>query len=338
MMNEESLLNEYQSLYQGVTKVFVIPKIPDSNKNTSYLYQLYKSFLNASSLVRVDTFNPTLLPKIFLSRLKAEKTILHYHWFEFENLKTFIGIKWKLFWIILYKILGGKIIWTIHNWYPHSNKYLFLNKKFRKFFAKIADRLHVHCKSAVDICAEVLDVEKDKFFVVKHPEFPAEIFGKDKAIEKLNQKYCNNQLKIDDKIFLMFGAIAEYKRIKEVVEIFKVLGEKNKLIVAGFVKRWNQNYFNELINLVDNKRIFLRGSLIPDEDVPYFLNSADCVIFNYRDVLTSGGVHLALVYKKLVITPWSGCLKELQSSQINFFEPEGERGRNLLEVIKKFAL
>jgi beta-1,4-mannosyltransferase len=338
MMNEESLLNEYQSLCQGVTKVFVIPKIPDSNKNTSYLYQLYKSFLNASSPVGVDTFDPASLPKIFLSRLKAEKTILHYHWFEFENLKTFIGMKWKLFWFILYKILGGKIIWTIHNRYPHSNKYLFLNKKFRKFFAKIADRLHVHCKSAVDICAEVLDVEKEKFFVVKHPEFPADIFEKGRAIEKLNQKYCNNQLKIDDKIFLMFGAIAEYKRIKEVVEIFKALGEKNKLIVAGFVKRWNQNYFNELKNLADSKRILLKGSLIPDKDVPYFLNSADCVILNYGDVLTSGGIHLALSYKKLIIAPFSGCLKELQNTRINFFEPGSEREENLLAVIKKFAL
>jgi beta-1,4-mannosyltransferase len=331
MMNEESLLNEYQSLCQGVTKVFVIPKIPDSNKNTSYLYQLYKSFLNASSPVRVDTFNPASLPKIFLSRLKAEKTILHYHWFEFENLKTFIGIKWKLFWIILYKILGGKIVWTIHNRYPHPNKYLSLNKKFRKLFARIANRLHVHCKSAVDICAEVLDVKKDKFFVVKHPEFPADIFGKDKAIKKLNQKYCNNQLRINDKIFLMFGAIAEYKRIKEVVEIFKVLGEKDKLIVAGFVKRWNQNYFNELKNLVDNKRIFLKGSLIPDEDVPYFLNSADCVIFNYRNVLTSGGAELALSYKKKIIIPDSGCIREMKSSDI--FKFDGDQ-KSLEKIIR----
>ena len=118
----------------------------------------------------------------------------------------------------------------------------------------------------------------------------------------------------------MFGAIAEYKRIKEVVEIFKVLGEKDKLIVAGFVKRWNQNYFNELKNLVDNKRIFLKGSLIPDEDVPYFLNSADCVIFNYRNVLTSGGAELALSYKKKIIIPDSGCIREMKSSDIFKFD------------------
>lgn len=337
-MDETSLQNEYQKLCPDITKVFVIPKIPDSNRNTSYLYQFYKSFLNDSSAIKIDTFDANFLPKIIFSRLKSEKTILHYHWFEFENFKTFIGIKWKFFWIILYKILGGKIIWTVHNRYPHPNKYLFLNKKFRRLFAKMADILHVHCKSAIKICADVLGVERDKFFVVKHPEFPADVFGKDKAIERLNQKYCNNQLKVDDKIFLMFGAIAKYKRIKEVVEIFNALGEKNKLIIAGFVKRWNQTYFDELKYLSDNRRIFLQGSLIPDEDVPYFLNSADYVIFNYRDVLTSGGIHLALGYGKPVITPLSGCLKELNSERINFFEPDNERDKNLFNIIKKFAL
>ncbi len=64
---------------------------------------------------------------------------------------------------------------------------------------------------------------------------------------------------------------------------------------------------------------------------------ADCTIFNYRDVLTSGGVHLALAYKKPVIAPLSGCLKELQNNQINFFKIDEDRNKNLVDVIKKYA-
>jgi len=309
-MIETSLSDEYQKLSPGVTKIFVLPKISEINKKTSYLYQLYKEFLNNSSSIKIESFNAKSLPGIFSSRLKSERTILHYHWFEFEDLKSLIGIKWKLFWIILYKVFGGKIIWTVHNRYPHHNKFLFLNKKFRRILAKLADKLHVHCESAIDLTAGILNVKKEKYFVVDHPDFPADIFRKEKAIEKLNQKYFSKKLFAEDKIFLMFGAIAEYKGIIEVIKIFKNLGDNYKLIIAGFVKKGNQNYFNELKNLADNKKIFLEGSIIPDEDVPYFLNSAYYVIFNYKDILSSGGVVLAMNYKKNIIAPSLGCIKE----------------------------
>ncbi len=337
-MRETSLSDEYQKLSPGVVKIFILPQIPEVNRNTSYLYQLYKDFLNNSSLIKIESFNAKSLPRIFLSRLKSEKSILHYHWFEFEDLKSFIGIKWKLFWITLYKLLGGKIIWTVHNRYPHPNKYLYFNKKIRRILAGLADRLHVHCESAIDLVADILNAEKTKFFVVKHPAFPADIFEKGKAIERLNQKYFVNHFKLDDKIFLMFGAIAEYKGIKEVIEIFKNLGDKNKLIIAGFVKKGNQNHFNELKNLSDDKKIFLEGGIIPDEDVPYFLNSADYVIFNHKDILTSGGVVLAMNYKKNIIAPSLGCIKELQNEQVNFFEANDKRKENLTNLMEKLSL
>ncbi len=332
-MIESSLLNEYQQLFPGVTKIFVIPQIPQINKDTSYLYQLYKEFLNSSSPIQVVSFNASSLPKIILSRLKFEKSILHYHWFEFENLKSFLGITWKLFWFILYKIFGGKIIWTVHNRYPHHNKYIYLNKKIRKFLAGLADKLHVNCKSAIEIVAPILKVERNKFFGIKHPDFPADIFGKDKAIENLNKKYFNNQLNSDDKIFLMFGAIAEYKGIKEVIEIFKSINEKNKLIIAGFVKRGNHKYFNELKTLSDNNRIFLEGSLIPDEDVPYFLNSADYTIFNYKDILTSGGIELAMSYQKKVIAPQLGCIKDIEYSGLIIFDGKKESLEQIITTL-----
>jgi hypothetical protein len=52
--------------------------------------------------------------------------------------------------------------------------------------------------------------------------------------------------------------------------------------------------------------------IISDEDVPYFLNSADYTIFNYRNTLTSGGIILAINYNKKIIAPASGCIKEMK--------------------------
>ena len=337
-MNETSLQVEYQKLCPGVTKVFVVPKVPQKNRDTSYLYQLYKNFLeDSSSQIKIKTFNAAFLPLILLSRLKFEKSILHYHWFEFEDAKSFIGMKWKLFWIIIYKIMGGKIIWTVHNKYPHHNKYIFFNKKIRKFIAKLANRLHIHCESAISSCSEVLGVPENKFFVVRHPEFPSTIIERNKAIENLNQKYLSGKIKAEDKVFLIFGAIAEYKGIKEVINIFNGLDKRNKLLIAGFIKRRNNDYYSELQLISNKENIFIIGEMISDKDVPYFFCSADCTIFNYRNVLTSGGIHLALAYKKHVIAPLSGCLKELRNDQINFFEAGRNRDKNLIFAIRQFV-
>jgi glycosyltransferase involved in cell wall biosynthesis len=330
-----SLSDEYRKLSPAAIKIFVVPKIPYVNRNTNYLYQLYKEFINNPASIKIESFNALHLPRIFISRLKSEKSILHYHWFEFEDFKSFIGIYWKLFWIISYKIFGGKIVWTVHNLNPHHNKFLYLNKKIRRLLARLSDQLHVHCNSAVNPACEVLNINIKKCFVVKHPDFPAEVFNKDKAVHKLNLEYFDNQLNVKDKIFLMFGAIAEYKGIKEVIEIFNNSENKNKLIIAGFVKKGNQNHFNELKNLTDRKKIFLEGRTIPDEDVPYFLNSADYLIFNYRDILTSGGAVLAMNYQKNIIAPALGCLKELQNEKIIFFEANERRKENLSKIIKE---
>ncbi|RPI68694.1 MAG: glycosyltransferase, partial [Ignavibacteriales bacterium] len=167
-----------------------------------------------------------------------------------------------------------------------------------------------HCGSEIDTLSDILNIDKKKFFVFKHPDFPSEILDKNIAIERLNKKYFKDQLKADDKIFLMFGAIAEYKGIMEVIEIFKTLDERNKLVIAGFVKKGNHLYYNQIKNFADDK-IFIEGSNIPDEDVPLFLNSADYLIFNYSNILTSGGVVLAMNYNKKIITPILGCIKEI---------------------------
>ena len=47
--------------------------------------------------------------------------------------------------------------------------------------AKISDKLHVHCKKAVDIMTDVLKVEDDKFFLVEHPDFVTHKFNRSKA-------------------------------------------------------------------------------------------------------------------------------------------------------------
>jgi len=329
-MNEDQLQAEYEKLCKGINKVYVIPIIDYSSPKTNYLYLLYKNFIEQREArnIKIESLSVIAHPKIFFSRLINEKSLVHYHWLEIDDFKSLTGMLWKMFWIKLYKIFGGKIIWTVHNKFPHTNKYKYLNKILRKYMAHIADRLHVHCKSAIDIMTPILNVNREKFFIVNHPEYPVILIPKNEAIEWLCKKYPAINLTSGGKIFLMFGAIAEYKGIIEVIEIFKQdledlpTGKTGKiLIVAGPVKRWDEKYFSEVLAYAKGtENIFINGKMIPDEDVSLFLNSADYLLFNYLDVLSSGGILQALSYGKSIIAPSIGCLQELNGNNIIKFE------------------
>ena len=134
-MNEEILLKEYQNLCHDVKKIYVVPLINLQFKETSYLYLLYKKFIEGEKdyQFHVESLSVFSHPKIVLGKLKKEKSILHYHWLEISDLQSLTGMIWKLFWISFYKLLDGKIIWTIHNEFPHSNNYISLNRSIRKY-------------------------------------------------------------------------------------------------------------------------------------------------------------------------------------------------------------
>ena len=332
-MNEEILLKEYQNLCHDVTKVFVVPLINFQLRETNYLYLLYKRFIEEeSSRIHIVSLSVFAHPKIVLSRIKQEKCILHYHWLEITGIQSLTGMIWKLFWISFFKILNGKIIWTVHNEFPHSNNFISLNRSIRKYMARIADKLQVHCESAVDIMIPVLNVRRDKFFTVNHPEYPAKLITRDKAVELLNKNYFDGRISSEDKLFLMFGEIAEYKGIKEVVEIFNnLLDEKKKVIIAGVIKKGNEIYYKKTISLIKNEnRVLVCTGRIPDADVPLFLNASDFAVFNYENVLTSGSVLLALNYNKKVIIPFKGCLRELSGQNIVRFNNREELENILL--------
>ena len=115
---------------------------------------------------------------------------------------------------------------------------------------------------------------------------------------------------------------------------FKNLNRDKCLLVAGGVKKGNEDYLNEIINAAgDSDNIFIINKIIPDREVPYFINSADFMLFNFTEILTSGSVHLALSYNKPIIIPKLGCLNELKGEKIFCFDAGTDRIKNLKDLL-----
>jgi beta-1,4-mannosyltransferase len=293
-------------------KLFVLPPFNPKNRKGDYLYLLHKELIESDLTPEVETVGDWQYVKLNLTAFKDIPSLLHCNWLEASNFREVLKIMFLWLNLILYKKKGGKLIWTIHNTGPQSLSMKWLNLRLENWLAKHADLIHVHCKTAIRIMSDKLDIDNSRFAVLAHPRFPAYLIPRSAAIEALNQRY-GFTLQARNKIYLVFGNIGPHKRILEIVEIFKKLSPNKKLLIIGPVKHGCLSYYKKVQKAVEEyeSRIFLLPKSISSTIVPEFFNAVDFCLFNYDDILTSGGVELARSYQKAIIAPDKGCLKEI---------------------------
>ena len=331
---KSTLPDLYRSIDKSIRTLYVFPRIPLSSIWNPYLSLLYKDFLvpeNNTTGIICKSPHP-LLPVFIIKRLFGERSVVHYHWLEFSDIPGFIILLWKLFLLLTYRAVGGKIVWTIHNRRPHRNKYALLNSLFYRVMAKLAQKIHVHNNEAVQSMAQILYVQEDKFYVIEHPRYPVTLIKKEKAINWLRQ---NMRIPLDNTkpLFLMYGFIAPYKGTALAVQA--CIKNNLQLIVAGECLKGEEAYLKYIKALINNnKNTSLRQDFLSAEDEMYLFNAADCVVFNFKDILSSGSVILAQCYKKDIILPDVGCLKEMEGDDIFKFTTTDELEQQLIAYSK----
>jgi glycosyltransferase involved in cell wall biosynthesis len=335
-MKASSLDEVYTSVNPEAEIIYVVPLIRYSHKKSDYLYLLYEELIE-SQKYRIESVSVFNHFKLITGKLTRKNAILHYHWLEFQDLKSLMGMPWKLCCICLFKLLGGNIVWTLHNEFPHDQKYLKLHSFLHRKMASWADALHVHCSSAVKTMSEKLHAQTEKFWLVEHPDFPANPTLKNKAKKYLNNEY-GIQFRSKFPVFLMFGNISRYKQIEKVAESIIEENLDCTLVIAGPVKKGNNELYKELEMLAEqDQRIHLVPRFIPEKHVSWFYSASDICVFNYREILSSGGYHMAKAYKKTVIAPDMGCLSdEKNKPMIHLFKSQKEMVEMLRGQITTF--
>ncbi len=316
-MSTSTLRAVYQQLQPNAKAVFVMPDIEKFSRYNPYLELLYQHLNEADErplqLSSTSILNPLML------LIRARRSVFHHHWFECHSLLAAANAVWKIFWLILYRLFGGKIVWTIHNRRPHDQSgFQRLNQLLRLIWSKLPHRYHLHCQSAVKIMATELGIDMTKCVVVPHPSYPANIVPRKAAEAVLAEKYEQDYSRLQRPIIMMFGSIAPYKGIETAAAIFAKQQLPGTLLVAGRVKG-NISTGDDLRQIAaGTANIHLLLKMIPEDDVAAFMSIADVLLFNYTDILTSGGVALALSYQKRILIPAKGCLAEMKI-------PDGER-------------
>lgn len=322
-MEVSSLKEMYQQVNSKAKTVFVVPLIRYDFPNTDYLYLLYQSFFSEYKIKSISVFAHI---RFAFVPLFNRKTILHYHWLEFQDSRSLLGMPYKLFCIALYHLFGGKIVWTVHNLVPHDKKHLSLHKSIHKWMGKISTLIHVHSKHQISQVSDYYQIPKDKIAVLPHPKFPAVIKPQQEAIDKIKASYFAGQEKLSGPIFLMFGGISEYKGIETVIDILTHQEEDFTLILAGYMKKGQDQLHRFIVqHTIDDERVKYIPKFIPEEHYPFLLSAADICVFNYNEILNSGGIQMALSYQRKVIAPSKpGLLDFKKSPLVSLFSSEQE--------------
>jgi glycosyltransferase involved in cell wall biosynthesis len=308
-MAAASLTNIYSLVHPKAKQVFVVPLIRLDFPKTDYLYLLYASLIGTDSRYHITSLSAIQHYKLIISRLSGKSAILHYHWLEFQDAKSFLAMPYKLLCLSLFHLLGGKIVWTVHNIQPHNRRFLAFHLKLHRWMSALSSAVLVHSSTAKSLVAKAYQLDERKMHVVPHPKFPATLIEQKKAREKIGIPYS-------DSVVLMPGAISAYKGIEESVLLFSELEHPPRLLVAGYVKKGQEELHQQLLDWSQNfSWLDYRPGFISDDAFAFYLNSADVCLFNFSEMLTSGSIEMALAYQKPVILRANPALKELSAQE-----------------------
>jgi glycosyltransferase involved in cell wall biosynthesis len=265
---------------------------------------------------RAFVFGMPLFPlRFLLLRLKGWK-ILHLHWllafvlpgdnYLFRIISTLYVISFIL-WI---KLLGYKLVWTLHEILPHKTEFI-NDSGVRKFISIMSDATIYHSPSALEEATNV-GFSMQKAHIIPMGNFMTtykNTIAKKEARSKLS-------IKENDFVFLFFGLIKPYKGVIDLLRAFDQFKTQHptnptKLLIAGrsedneadkALREYKQKHKDSLIVMTES---------VADDYVQVLLNASDVVVLPYKKNTSSSAALLAFSFKKPIIAPLIGSFKDL---------------------------
>jgi glycosyltransferase involved in cell wall biosynthesis len=304
-------------------KVLVFPF--DYNPYQEKLYQpLRRSGVQVRYLHRYPRIGALDYPFwTLLLRLRGYR-LLHLHWPAF-GLPTWLPRHRTLsLWFFLFcvrwtRLLGYRIVWTVHNVTPHEAE-TSDDLRAAVTVSRAATAKIVHSQSTLGEMRERgLDAERCTIIPQGNyiGQYPDTIDGT-AARQQLG-------LEPTDFVFLYFGLLRPYKGVAGLIRAFSALPDQAaRLVIAG---RCMDPEVAELVSSADvDPRIVVVDSYIDDADVAAYYRACDIVCLPYLRVATSGSAMLALSFGKPVVASRVGDLANLPDGAGFLYEKDDPHG------------
>ena len=237
-----------------------------------------------------------ILNLVFLAvRILFQKPdIIHVQFLPFITL----GMPFEIWFLRFAKLLGVKIVYTVHNVVPHErgrrDKYMYSR------MYDLADRLICHDLPAKNRLAGEFHIDLARIEVIPHgPLF----HSRGNATEAEARRAV--ELPDDGCVVLFQGIIRPYKGVPFLLKAWeKALeaGFRGYLVIVG---TGDPEQFAEIRQCVDDLRlknsVKLVFRFVPIEELDNYYRAADILVYPYSAVTTSGALMTGIGYAKPII-------------------------------------
>lgn len=273
-----------------------------------------------------------LLTLMISKRLQGFR-LLHIHWASFwlshdrPRSKCAASVLLRVT-IYLAKLLGFRLVWTVHNVLPHEPQTLD-DVKAARFLSRSVDAKIVLSRSTIDDMRD-LGCDLADVSVIPHGNYMGaypDAISRSAARDRLD--VCD-----EDILVLFFGQMRAYKGVSDLLSAFAQLQcPAAKLLLAGRIP--DLALEREIRRATEELNIVLHKGYVTDEEVAIYFRASDIVCLPYRAITNSGSALLALSFARPIIAPRSGSLSTLPSSVGYLYDPiaPGALERSLSEAI-----
>jgi glycosyltransferase involved in cell wall biosynthesis len=263
----------------------------------------------------------------WLKRHLGTIDVLHFHWLHpmyqrhtfRESLIRVLKLGAQL---ICARRLGYRVVWTMHNIYPHERRNPTLDRWVRLLILAWANAVVVHCRAA--------EAALEKEFSRRRHVYVAQL-GSYAGIypDTVSRSEARRQLGLADHltVFLTLGMIRPYKGLPHLIRSFRGVQNPNAtLVVAGRAPDTDYLQSSGIAQVhTTDPRVLLRIGWVADSEMQVYHRACDVAVFPFSNVLTSSSVMLALSFGRPVVAPASGCLPELVDPSIGVLYDPSER-------------
>jgi glycosyltransferase involved in cell wall biosynthesis len=257
-----------------------------------------------------------------LKKIKQlDPDVIHFQWLPLPILDRLFINRLKDF---------AAVVHTVHDTEPyHGATPSRLQVMGIRSVPKVFDELIVHTEDGKNTLID-RGIQDSKISVIPHGpiEYP------DTDIE-LNDSASQSG---DKKTVLFFGGIKEYKGVDVLLRAFanlpSELHNQTKLKIAGSSSLEIKELQEMASDLGIEQCIDWDIRYIPDEEVPRLFNSAEVVVFPYRNADQSGALMTTLPYGKPIIASNVGGFSEVLDDGIHGHLVEPERPESLSAALE----
>lgn len=299
--------------------------LPDQTKENPYQANLADALDEEVALGGGSVF----LPILRAVRSADDVSVLHFHWLSpyiaaSTRRRTAVRVVMTVLELLIVRLLGIPIVWTVHNVVPHDSTVPRLERWFKHAFVRLgfASALFVHCEAVKDEVVEEYKLPGEfrrRMVTVPHGHY----LGNYR--DELSREEARRELDLglDETVFLFFGQIRPYKGVDTLIDAFTSIDEEDyRLLIVGrpitdAIRR------GITAGAAGDDRIRTTFEFVPDDRIQLYMNAADVVVLPYDRITTSGSVILAMSFGKAIVVPRLGCIPELSDDEGTITYPTG---------------